>query len=82
VRRSRRRGRSAMAGGSRRGGSGSDEGRAHGWQCVTWGGATGPREVTHVRGGPEAMQSGGLPAAATAARGNGGSEVGRCEEEG
>jgi hypothetical protein len=40
-RRSRRRGRTAMAG---RGGSGSGEGRAHGWQGVAWEGATGPRE--------------------------------------
>jgi hypothetical protein len=49
---------------------------------VTWGGATGPREATHMRGGPEVMQGDGLPAAATAAWGNGGSEVGRREEEG
>jgi hypothetical protein len=71
-----------MAGGGGRGGSGSGEGRAHGWQCMTWGAATGPREVTHACGGPEAMQGSGLPAAATAARENGRSEVGRREEEG
>jgi hypothetical protein len=28
---------------------------------VTRGGATGPREATHARGGPEAMQGDGLP---------------------
>jgi hypothetical protein len=61
---------------------GSGEGRAHRWQCVTWGGATGPRKATHARGGPEAMQGNGLPAAATATWGNGGSEVERREEEG
>jgi hypothetical protein len=39
---------------------GSDKG-AHGWQCVTWGGATGPREPTHARGGSEARRGDGLP---------------------
>jgi hypothetical protein len=29
---------------------GSDEGSAHGWQCVTWGGATGPREESGLVG--------------------------------
>jgi hypothetical protein len=29
---------------------GSGEGRAHGWQCVTWGGATGPREESGMVG--------------------------------
>jgi hypothetical protein len=67
-RRSRRRGCSVMAGRGGRGGSGSGEGRAHGWQSVTWEGATGPKEAIHARGGPEAKQGGGLPAAATAAR--------------
>jgi hypothetical protein len=33
-----------MAGGGGRAGSGSREGRAHGWKGATWGGATGPRE--------------------------------------
>jgi hypothetical protein len=61
---------------------GSGEGSAHGWQCVTWGGATGPRDATHALGDQEAMQGDGLPAAATAALWNGGSEVGRREEEG
>jgi hypothetical protein len=61
---------------------GSGEGRAHRWQCVTWGGATGPREASHARSGSETMQGDGLPAAATTARENGGSEVGRREEEG
>jgi hypothetical protein len=58
------------------------EGRAHRWQCVTWGGAMGPREATHVRGGPEVLQGDGLLAEATAARKNGGSEVRQREEEG
>jgi hypothetical protein len=49
---------------------------------VTWGGATGPKEANHTRGGPEAKQGGGLPAAATAARENDGSEVRRREEAG
>jgi hypothetical protein len=71
-----------MAGGGDRVGSGSGEGREHGWQCVTWENATGPKEATHARGGPEAKQGDGLPAAATAARENSGSEVGRCEEAG
>jgi hypothetical protein len=39
---------------------GSDEGKAHRWQCVTWGGATGPREATHARGGLEARRGDGL----------------------
>jgi hypothetical protein len=43
-RRSRRRGRTAMAGGGGRGGSGFGEGRAHGWQGAAWERATGPRE--------------------------------------
>jgi hypothetical protein len=42
----------------------------------------GPKEATHVRGSPEAMQGDGLPAAATAAQWNGGSEVGRRVVEG
>jgi hypothetical protein len=42
-RRSRLRGRSAMAGGGGRGGSVSGEGSAHGWKCEACGGATGPR---------------------------------------
>jgi hypothetical protein len=71
-----------MAGGGDRGGSGSDEGRAHGWQCVTWEGATGPKEATHARGDPEVKQGGGLPAAATAARENGEGEDGRREGAG
>jgi hypothetical protein len=71
-----------MAGGGRRVGSGSGEGRAHVWQCVTWGGATGSKEANHERGGPEAKQGGGLPATATVAREKGGSEVGRREEAG
>jgi hypothetical protein len=28
----------------------SGEGRAHGWQCVAWGGATGPREESGMVG--------------------------------
>jgi hypothetical protein len=64
------------------GGSGSGEGRTHGWQCVTWEGATGPKEATHVCSGPEAKQGGGLPAAATAAQENGEGEVERREEAG
>jgi hypothetical protein len=71
-----------MASGGGRSGSGSGEGRAHGWQCVIWEGATGPKEATHARGGPEAKQSGGLPAVATAARENGEGVVGRREEAG
>jgi hypothetical protein len=39
-----------MAGGGGRGGSSSGEGRAHGWQCVTWGGATGPKEEVGMVG--------------------------------
>jgi hypothetical protein len=71
-----------MADGGDRGGSGSGEGRAHEWQCVSWEGATSPKEATHTRGGPESKQGGGLPAAATAARENGVSEVGQREEAG
>jgi hypothetical protein len=71
-----------MASGDRRGGSGSGEGRAHEWKCVTWDGAVGPQQATHARGGPEAKQGGGLPAAATAPWENGGSEVGRRGEAG
>jgi hypothetical protein len=43
-RRSHRHGRTVMAGGGDRGGSGSGEGRVHGWQGAAWEGATGPRE--------------------------------------
>jgi hypothetical protein len=71
-----------MADGGDCGGSGSGEGRAHGWQCVTWEGATGPKEPTDARGDPEAKEGGGLPVAATAARENGEGEVGRHEEAG
>jgi hypothetical protein len=53
--------RTAMAGGGGRGGSGFRRGGgAHGWQCVTWGGTTGPREAIHACGGPEVMQGNGL----------------------
>jgi hypothetical protein len=68
---------SAMDGGGGRGGSGSGQGRVHWWQCVTWEGATGPKEATHARGGLEAKQGGGLPTAAMAARENDEGEVGR-----
>jgi hypothetical protein len=43
ARRSRRRGRSAMADGGGRGGSGSGEGSVHGWKGEACEGATGPR---------------------------------------
>jgi hypothetical protein len=49
---------------------------------VIWEGATGPKEATHARGGPEAKQGGSLPAVATAARENGDCVVGRREEAG
>jgi hypothetical protein len=42
-RRSRRRGRSAMAGGGSHGESGSGEGSAHGWKGEACGGSTGPK---------------------------------------
>jgi hypothetical protein len=50
----------AMADGGACGSSGFRRGGAHGWQCVTRGGATGPREATHARGGPDAMRGDGL----------------------
>jgi hypothetical protein len=76
-RRSCRSGRTATADGGSRGGSGSGEGRAQGWQSVMWGGATGSKETTHACGGPGASE-----AAATAAREDDGSGVGRREEVG
>jgi hypothetical protein len=71
-----------MAGGGGHGGSGSGERSAHGRKCVIWEGATGPKEATHMRGGPEAKQSGGLPAVATAPQENDEGVVGRREEAG
>jgi hypothetical protein len=54
---------------------------AHGWQCVTWGGATGPREATHARGGSEVRRGDGFPGG-----GHGGAverrERGRAAREG
>jgi hypothetical protein len=71
-----------MAGGGDCGGSGSGEGRAHGWQCVTWEDATCPKEATDARGDPEAKQGGGLPAAATTARENGEAKSGGTKRRG
>jgi hypothetical protein len=55
-----------VAGGSGRGGSGSGEGRALGWQLATCGGATDPKEIAHARAGLEVKRGGGSPVVATA----------------